>query len=214
MASHGSKRRSISGPGQRELRREEYFAQLLGRGRYGGRASRRTWSGTWLRPVAKRWVWNASRRMICAKLCHDSGGELEQIQFLLGHASVQTTERYLGCKQNLGSPVNDRFKLRLDVQPRDVNVESAMVKGSTPETSPCKGIECRDGGHADEQPVEAKRLFQPERTDLVEVRQGQCPHSLRRCSGLGASQSDSENKVNGQRDLGVGGSVGFGTLHD
>ena len=33
-------------------------------------------------------------RRTCAKLCHDSGGELEQIQFLLGHASVQTTERY------------------------------------------------------------------------------------------------------------------------
>lgn len=48
-------------------------------------------------------------RRTCAKLCHDSGGELEQIQFLLGHASVQTTERYLGCKQNLGQPVNDRF---------------------------------------------------------------------------------------------------------
>lgn len=48
-------------------------------------------------------------RRTCAKLCHDSGGELEQIQFLLGHASVQTTERYLGCKQNLGKPVNDRF---------------------------------------------------------------------------------------------------------
>ncbi len=48
-------------------------------------------------------------RRTCAKLCHDSGGELEQIQFLLGHASVLTTERYLGCKQNLGSPVNDRF---------------------------------------------------------------------------------------------------------
>ena len=154
-------------------------------------------------------------RRTCAKLCHDSGGELEQIQFLLGHASVQTTEPYLGCKQNLGSPVNDRFRLRLDVQPRDVNVESAMVKGSTPvETAPCKGIECRDGGHADEQPVEAKRLFQPERTDLVEVRKGHCPHSLQRCSGLGASQSDSENKVNGQRDLGVDGSVGFGKLHD
>jgi len=48
-------------------------------------------------------------RRTCAKLCHSSGGELEQIQFLLGHVSVQTTERYLGCKQNLGSPVNDRF---------------------------------------------------------------------------------------------------------
>jgi len=31
------------------------------------------------------------------------------IQFLLGHASVLTTERYLGCKQNLEQPVNDRF---------------------------------------------------------------------------------------------------------
>ena len=36
-------------------------------------------------------------------------GELEQIQFLLGHASVLTTERYLGSKQNLVEPVNDRF---------------------------------------------------------------------------------------------------------
>ena len=50
-------------------------------------------------------------RRICAKLCHTNGGEIEQIQFLLGHASVQTTERYLGCKQNLGHPVNDLFQL-------------------------------------------------------------------------------------------------------
>jgi len=48
-----------------------------------------------------------------AKLCHDRGDELEQIQFLLGHASVQTTERYLGCEQNLGRPVNDLFDLRM-----------------------------------------------------------------------------------------------------
>jgi len=50
-------------------------------------------------------------RRTCAKLCNDGGGELEQIQLLLGHASVLTTERYLGCKQNLGQPVNDRFVL-------------------------------------------------------------------------------------------------------
>ncbi len=48
-------------------------------------------------------------RRTCAKLCHTAGGEIEQIQFLLGHVSVLSTERYLGCKQNLEEPVNDRF---------------------------------------------------------------------------------------------------------
>jgi site-specific recombinase XerD len=48
-------------------------------------------------------------RRTCARLCHVSGGELEQIQFLLGHVSVQTTERYLGCKQRIRSAVNDRI---------------------------------------------------------------------------------------------------------
>jgi integrase len=46
-------------------------------------------------------------RRTCARLCHQAGGELEQIQFLLGHVSVQTTERYLGCKQRLQNAVND-----------------------------------------------------------------------------------------------------------
>jgi integrase len=50
-------------------------------------------------------------RRTCARLCHDAGGELEQIQFLLGHASVQTTERYIGCRQNLREAVNDRFRI-------------------------------------------------------------------------------------------------------
>jgi site-specific recombinase XerD len=44
-------------------------------------------------------------------MCHVAGGELEQIQFLLGHASVQTAERYLGCKQRLSQAVNDRIGL-------------------------------------------------------------------------------------------------------
>jgi site-specific recombinase XerD len=50
-------------------------------------------------------------RRTCAKLCRESGGELEQIQFLLGHASIQTTERYLGSRQNLKEAVNDRLGL-------------------------------------------------------------------------------------------------------
>jgi integrase len=48
-------------------------------------------------------------RRTCARLCHGSGGELEQIQFLPGHASVQTTERYVRCKQKFQDAVNDRL---------------------------------------------------------------------------------------------------------
>ena len=51
-------------------------------------------------------------RRSCARLCHSAGGELEQIQFLLGHSSVQTTERYIGCKQSLKKAVNDRIQLQ------------------------------------------------------------------------------------------------------
>ncbi len=36
-------------------------------------------------------------RRSCARLCHDSGGELEQIQFLLGHRGSK------GCQRKLGS---------------------------------------------------------------------------------------------------------------
>jgi len=65
-------------------------------------------------------------RRTCAKLCHTNGGEIEQIQFLLGHASVQTTERYLGCKQNLGHQVNDLFQLG--------NIAHAAQESFGPET--------------------------------------------------------------------------------
>jgi site-specific recombinase XerD len=54
-------------------------------------------------------------RRLCAKLCRAAGGELEQIQLLLGHASVQTTERYLGTKQDLVNAPNDAIKLRVAV---------------------------------------------------------------------------------------------------
>jgi integrase len=53
-------------------------------------------------------------RRTCARLCHVAGGELDQIQFLLGHVSIQTTERYLGCKQKLRIAVNDRLGIEPD----------------------------------------------------------------------------------------------------
>jgi site-specific recombinase XerD len=39
---------------------------------------------------------------------------LEQIQFLLGHVSIQTTERYLGCKQRIRSAVHDRIGIEAE----------------------------------------------------------------------------------------------------
>jgi len=48
-------------------------------------------------------------RRTCAKLCRKSGGDLEQIKFLLGHSSIQTTERYLGSEQEIAVAVNDNI---------------------------------------------------------------------------------------------------------
>jgi integrase len=50
-------------------------------------------------------------RRTCAKLCRKNGGDLEQIKFLLGHSSIQTTERYLGSEQEIAIAVNDNLGL-------------------------------------------------------------------------------------------------------
>jgi integrase len=79
----------------------------LGRGNDG--------KGSLARRQALRWkTWSFEARSTrsrrsCARLCHSAGGELEQIQFLLGHVSVQTTEKYLGCKQRFREAVNDEI---------------------------------------------------------------------------------------------------------
>ena len=56
-------------------------------------------------------------RRTCARLCHSAGGELEQIQFLLGHRSVETTERYLGSRQRIVHALNDKLGIEPDAPP-------------------------------------------------------------------------------------------------
>src|SRR5271170_3742243 len=72
-------------------------------------------AGEWITDVSRtRWLRGGlaphDLRRTCARLFHASEGELEQIQFLLGHVSVQMTERYLGCKKRIRSAVNDRIE--------------------------------------------------------------------------------------------------------
>ena len=52
-------------------------------------------------------------RRTFAKLAHKGRAALEQIQLSLGHASIQTTERYLGVKQDLADAPCDRLGLQL-----------------------------------------------------------------------------------------------------
>ena len=145
-------------------------------------------------------------RRTCAKLCHDSGGEIEQIQFLLGHASIQTTERYLGCKQNLGSPVNDRFKLGKP-EPLDTPVEPASG-GS---------IKSQDRGEDHAQPLTPwgiERGPDKKRFALVEVRKGHRSQSFRRCTEAGAARADGRNETTGGSHEETLGTVGPGTPPD
>jgi site-specific recombinase XerD len=47
-------------------------------------------------------IWFAARRALTyAKLAHKDGAKVDQIQLSLGHASLTTTERYLGVHQNI-----------------------------------------------------------------------------------------------------------------
>lgn len=52
-------------------------------------------------------------RRTFAKLAHKGGAGLDQIQLTLGHASMQTTEKYLGVTQDLTNAPCDRLGLRL-----------------------------------------------------------------------------------------------------
>jgi site-specific recombinase XerD len=53
-------------------------------------------------------------RRTFAKLAHKGGAGLDQIQLSLGHASIKTTERYLGITQDLTDAPCDHLGLRIN----------------------------------------------------------------------------------------------------
>jgi integrase len=50
-------------------------------------------------------------RRTCAKFCRKAGGDIEQVQELLGHENLATTVTYLGVRQEIRQAVNDRITL-------------------------------------------------------------------------------------------------------
>jgi integrase len=52
-------------------------------------------------------------RRTFAKLAHKGGCKLDQLQLSLGHASMMTTEKYLGVRQDLHDAPCDYLKLDL-----------------------------------------------------------------------------------------------------
>ena len=52
-------------------------------------------------------------RRTFAQLARKSHAGIDQIQMTLGHASIQTTEKYLGTSQDLQDAPSDRVKLRI-----------------------------------------------------------------------------------------------------
>lgn len=87
----------------------------------GGAICGATISPQAVQDVVKRYAGQLGLELAChdlrrtfAKLAYKGGAGMDQIQLSLGHASIQTTERYLGTLQDLTDAPCDRLGLRLD----------------------------------------------------------------------------------------------------
>ncbi len=67
-------------------------------------------------------------RRTCARLCHEAGGELEQIQFLLGHVSVQTPSDTLAANSGCAMLLT----IRSAWSPTEHDRHAGRLKGRNP----------------------------------------------------------------------------------
>ena len=158
-------------------------------------------------------------RRTCAKLCHSGGGEIEQIQFLLGHASVQTTERYLGCKQNLGHAVNDKFTLgTVAAHPESVKEVVPLPRETTREECEIEifqQIKYAKGEpeNGDLTPIaEPGFLVDDAQSQMVIDGKGNCSHGFRARAPEKVKCGNPINKANGSEDHASVQTVGTGAL--
>ena len=135
----------------------------------------------------------------------DAGCGIDLVADLLGHASVQTTERYLGCKQNLGHPVNDRFNLvtaaGASADQQQAESMQAMAAGDTIRRGECD--------HA--QPANAlssRHLFEDARLALVTEREDHCASNLRSRIASGVGSNHPRSEADGSADQGARRAVG------
>jgi len=99
-------------------------------------------------------------RRTCARLCRSAGGELDQIQLLLGHVSIQTTEQYLGSRQRIRSAINDRIGIEPIVTTVDFGVLSMIRNRSSLSGESCFSPENHDCSLSERSVRRLRELFE------------------------------------------------------